>query len=134
MWKFEGRVDDILILNNALKVNPLHIEVPLLSQPLLKGTMVFGVGKVRCGILVEARDETVLEGEGKERFVERIWLDIQRASDEVPEHARIHRDLVVVADKGKPLARSVKMGVVRSMTTKLYAKEIEDVYVNQVSS
>ncbi|KAG4431822.1 hypothetical protein IFR05_012684, partial [Cadophora sp. M221] len=49
LWKFEGRVDDILILNNALKVNPLHIEVPLLSQKLLKGGVVFGAGRDRCG-------------------------------------------------------------------------------------
>ncbi|KAH9207688.1 hypothetical protein DL95DRAFT_527768 [Leptodontidium sp. 2 PMI_412] len=128
LWKFEGRVDDILILNNALKVNPLHIEVPLLSQPLLKGGMVFGVGRVRCGILLEAREGTVLDGDGKERFVESVWPDVERANMEVPEHARVHRDLVVVADPEKPLPRSVKMGVVRSMATQLYEKEIEEVY------
>ncbi|KAH7364816.1 hypothetical protein BKA65DRAFT_533346 [Rhexocercosporidium sp. MPI-PUGE-AT-0058] len=127
LWKFESRVDDILILNNALKVNPLHIEVPLLSQPLLKGVMVFGAGKVRCGILLEARDERVLGADEKEEFVESVWPDVVRAHNEVPEHARIHRDLVIVVDPKKPLPRSVKMGVVRSLATTLYAKEIEEV-------
>lgn len=131
LWKFESRVDDILILNNALKVNPLHVEVPLLGQPELKDVMVFGAGKERCGILLEARDGTHLQGSEKERFVDSVWPDVERANNGVPEHARAHRDLVVVADPKKPLPRSVKMGVVRSLGTKLYAKEIERVYLRQ---
>ena len=131
LWKFESRVDDILILNNALKVNPLHVEVPLLSQPELKGVMVFGAGQERCGILLEARDGSLVEGSGKERFVDSVWPDVEKANSGVPEHARVHRDLVIVADPEKPLPRSVKMGVVRSLGTKLYAKEIEEVYLRQ---
>ncbi|KAH6714592.1 hypothetical protein BKA61DRAFT_673914 [Leptodontidium sp. MPI-SDFR-AT-0119] len=130
LWKFEGRLDDVLILNTALKVNPIHIEIPLLSQPLMKGAMVFGAGQMRCGILLEPKDGTSLTGSEKENFVAAVWPDVVNANHEVPEHARVQRDLVIVADPQKPLARSVKMSVVRSLTTKLYAKEIEDVYSN----
>lgn len=128
LWKFEGRLDDILILNNAYKVNPLHIEVPLLSQPLLSGVLVFGAGYVRCGIVLEPRGGAVLQGKEMEMFVEKVWVDIQKANDEVPEHARVHRDLVIVADSERPFVRAGKGTVVRGMTTKLYAKEIADVY------
>ena len=124
-------MDDILILNNALKVNPLHIEIPLVRQPQLKGAMVFGAGHERCGILLESRDGTPLAGSEKERFVDSVWPDVQKANRGVPEHARVHRDLVVVADPKRPLPRSVKMGVIRSLGTKLYGKEIEGVYLSQ---
>lgn len=103
LWRFENRLDDILLLNNALKVNPLHVEVKLQSHPLLKGALVFGEGRVRCGILLEVK-----EGVEKKGLVERVWGDVERANGEVPEHARIERSLVVIADEERPFVRAAK--------------------------
>lgn len=127
LWKFESRMDDIIILNNALKVNPLHVEVKLQGHGLLKGVMVFGEGRGSCGILLEGK-----EGWGKEELLEKVWKDVERASGEVPEHARVKRHLVVVADEEKPFVRAAKGTIVRAATGKLYEQEIEEVYANAV--
>ncbi|KAE8449384.1 hypothetical protein EG329_008285 [Mollisiaceae sp. DMI_Dod_QoI] len=123
LWKYEGRLDDILILNNALKVNPLHIEVKLQSHPLLQGAMVFGEGRMRCGILLEPK-----QGIEKERLLRKVWGDVEKANEGVPEHARVERELVVVAVEEKPFVRAAKGTIVRAATARLYEKEIEEVY------
>jgi hypothetical protein len=43
---------DDLLLNNALKVNPLHIKTALQAHPLLNAALVIGEGKGVCGLLV----------------------------------------------------------------------------------
>lgn len=40
LWKYEGRLDDMMLLHNGLKVNPLHIETRLQSHPVLNGCLV----------------------------------------------------------------------------------------------
>jgi hypothetical protein len=103
LWKFENRLDDILLLNNALKVNPLYVEVKLQSHPLLRGVLVFGEGRVKCGILLELKERVEKEG-----LVGRVWGDIETVNREVPEHAKIERCLVVIADEEKPFVRAAK--------------------------
>ncbi|KUJ18636.1 acetyl-CoA synthetase-like protein [Mollisia scopiformis] len=127
LWKFESRLDDIMILNNALKVNPLHIEVKLQSHALLNGAMVFGEGRMKCGILLEPK-----QGIEKELLLRIVWGDIERANGDVPEHARVERHLVLVADKEKPFVKSAKGTVVRAATGKLYEREIEEVYLKAI--
>lgn len=53
MWKFESRADELMILSNGAKVNPVHIEVKLMDDPVLKGVLMFGDGHNACGVLFE---------------------------------------------------------------------------------
>lgn len=124
LWLYQGRVDDIMVMHNGLKVNPLHIEVKLLMHPQLSGSVVFGTGYTQCGILLEPRNF----GLRKDELVERVWGAVEEANKAVPVHARILRHLVVVADEQRVFMRSAKGGVVRKTTVDLYKKEIEDVY------
>ncbi|OBT53428.1 hypothetical protein VE04_06668 [Pseudogymnoascus sp. 24MN13] len=124
LWKYEGRVDDIIGLSNALKVNPVHIETSLQSHPSLKGALVFGWDHTECGILLEPKDPKI----AADALIEEVWPALESANALVPEHARIPKNLVIVSDPEKPFHRASKGSVVRLLTTKEYASEIEDVY------
>ncbi|KAH8676528.1 hypothetical protein BGZ60DRAFT_468473 [Tricladium varicosporioides] len=123
-WKFEGRLDDMLILSNAWKVNPLHVEMRVLGNPSLKGALVFGNGHTRCGIILEPKNEHA----PAEEFVEAALQSVEEANGYVPEPARITRDMVLVASREKPFVRSSKGTTVRKLTARLYEEEIKNLY------
>lgn len=125
LWKFENRIDDLIILSNAHKVNPVHIETLLQSHPLLNGCLVFGEGKLNCGILLEPMADSELS---EEDLVSKVWPDVEHSNFTVPEHARVERGLVLVVKDNKRFERAAKGTIIRSVCIKQYRSEIEDVY------
>ncbi|KAF7863237.1 hypothetical protein EAF04_007319 [Stromatinia cepivora] len=125
LWKFENRIDDLIILSNASKVNPVHIETLLQSHPLLNGCLVFGEGQTRCGILLEPKEGSDLT---EEKLIAMVWPDVEEANGTVPGHARIERDLVLVVKNDKRLERAAKGTIIRSICLKDYQTEIDDSY------
>jgi hypothetical protein len=124
LWMFESRVDDLMLLSNGYKVNPVHMETKLQAHSALKGNLLFGDGYTSCGLLLEPRDN----GMRGDELVEKIWGAVEEANALVPEHARVSRDKVLVADSERPFARAAKGTVVRKLTLGLYGKEIEEAY------
>lgn len=124
LWKYEGRLDDIIVLSNALKVNPVHIEASLQGHRALKGAMVFGRGHTKCGLLLEPRESDITG----DVLIDEIWPVLDSANSLVPEHARIERDFIVVGTSERPFERASKGTIVRSLTAKEYENEIEGVY------
>ncbi|TVY78174.1 Non-canonical non-ribosomal peptide synthetase FUB8 [Lachnellula suecica] len=122
LWKFEGRVDDIIVLSNGFKVNPMHMEMHLQAHPLLQGSVVFGEGHIACGLLLEPKEGVVREG-----LVEQLWEDVEAANNLVPEHARVPRKKIVVACPERSFVRASKGTVVRKLTLEMYRKEIQKV-------
>lgn len=127
LWKFENRLDDLIILSTASKVNPVHIETLLQSHPLLNGCLVFGEGQTRCGILLEPKDGSKLT---EEDLVARVWPDVEQANGTVPDHARVERDLVLVTKDDRKLERAAKGTLVRSICLKEYQAAINDIYAS----
>jgi long-subunit acyl-CoA synthetase (AMP-forming) len=123
LYLYDSRIDDLLLLNNALKVNPLHIETALQAHPLLNAALVIGEGKGVCGLLVEPKS-----WEEEEGLIEGIWEAVEEINKDLPVHARAHREVVVVAKRERPFVRVGKGTVVRGQTVELYREEIEDVY------
>jgi len=123
-WSYQGRVDDMMILHNALKVNPLDIETKLQVHPALSGCLVIGAGYTQCGLLIDPKDHKL----PKEKLLEIIWPGVEEANASVPEHARVQKNLVVVGTEDRPFHRASKGTIVRKLTIGMYEKEIEEVY------
>jgi acyl-coenzyme A synthetase/AMP-(fatty) acid ligase len=124
LWEFESRIDDIMILSNGAKVNPLHIEVKLLNHPVLKGCLMFGDGHTACGMLLEPKQPST----NKDELLNSVWAAIEEANMMVPERARVLKSLVIFTSAEKPLARSVKGLPMRKLSRALYEAEIQEVY------
>ncbi|KAK2686197.1 hypothetical protein QWA68_014623 [Fusarium oxysporum] len=51
-FRYIGRLDDILVLENGEKFNPISVESEISSSPLIDGCIIFGTGKPAAGIAV----------------------------------------------------------------------------------
>lgn len=122
--KYEGRVDDLILLSNGLKVNPFHIEAKLQGNPVLNGSVVFGGGQIACGLLIEAGDMSL----PPQSIIELVWPNVVEANAVVPEHARISKEKILLAATERPFIRTGKGTIVRARTLKLYEGEIAEVF------
>ncbi|KAH8587061.1 hypothetical protein B0O99DRAFT_527411 [Bisporella sp. PMI_857] len=124
LYMFESRTDDLIILTDTTKLNPLHIEVVLASHALLGACLVFGANQKRIGVLVEPKDPDLERRE----LIDGIWDRIEKVNEGMVERLRLGTDLIVATEPDRPLPRTGKGTVMRKAALDLYAAEIEDAY------
>lgn len=68
LWRFHGRTDDIIVLSNGEKFNPVAMETTLQGHALISGALVVGQGLSEALLLIapKSKDDIGLE------FVEKI--------------------------------------------------------------
>ena len=100
------------------------MESRLQSLPGVIGSIVFGNGRVKCGLIVETKghDMAVLEA---------VWNVVEKENETVPKHSWIDRHMILLAKKEKPFVRAGKGTVIRSQSLKEYDAEIEELYRNE---
>ena len=129
LWRFHGRKDDVLVLSNGEKLNPLPMESQLQSLPEVSGALVSGTRRFQPALLLELKS-FVSVGKDSE-IAESLWAAIESANAIMPAHARIVRPLVFIAPAEKPFVRAGKGTVVRKLTEDLYSQEIKELYARQ---
>lgn len=127
LWRFHGRTDDILVLSNGEKFNPVPMEGIVQGHELVSGALIVGQGRFQAALLVEPRHNVMTQ----DSLIDEIWPSVQQANVEGPGHAKILRSKIVITSPEKPFLRAGKGTVVRGTTTKLYASEIESLYANR---
>lgn len=54
LWLWQGRIDDIIVLSNGEKFNPISMEDMIInSHPAVESAIVAGQGRMQCALLVE---------------------------------------------------------------------------------
>ncbi|UPX12197.1 uncharacterized protein EKO05_0002760 [Ascochyta rabiei] len=130
LWKYSGRRDDIIVLSNGEKFNPVVTEKLIESHPWVKGALVVGQGKFQAGLLIEPEWSQV----GNMDFsalVDHIWPMVDQANQEAPSHARIYQTKVAIAKREKPFVRAAKGSIIRLQTVASFKDEIEAVYADE---
>ncbi|KAI4234458.1 MAG: hypothetical protein LQ349_003784 [Xanthoria aureola] len=128
LWRFHGRTDDIIVLSNGEKFNPVPSEAIINSHPLVSAALIIGQGRFQAALLIEP----VKTDESKTALVEQFWPTIEKANAQAQGHGRITRTMIVVAGPMKPFERAGKGTVVRKLTVEKYAAEIEALYSDDV--
>ncbi|KAF2832434.1 putative NRPS-like enzyme [Ophiobolus disseminans] len=126
LWQFYGRRDDIIVLSNGEKFNPIPMELEVQSHSSLSGAMVVGQGRSRATLLVEPKPDN--PDENRKDLESVIWPHVEEANRLLPAQGRILRSNIIVAKPDKPFARAGKGTIVRRLTENLYESEIEAVY------
>jgi acyl carrier protein len=121
LWKFAGRRDDIIVLSNGEKFNPIPIELTL--QGHVAGAFVVGNGRFQAALIIEPK-----AGTETSNLVDTIWPIVQEANKLVPGQGRITRSMIRLSDPEKPFIRASKGTVIRKMTGRIYEQEIEELY------
>ncbi|KAF2011090.1 putative NRPS-like enzyme [Aaosphaeria arxii CBS 175.79] len=126
LWQYYGRKDDIVVLSNGGKFNPVPAELLIQSHPAVNGALVVGTGRVQAALLVEINQESGQEDIG--RLISVIWPTVGKANQLLPGQGQIMKDKILLSRSTKPFVRAGKGTVVRKLTENLYEAEIDEVY------
>lgn len=126
LWKYSGRRDDIIVLSNGEKLNPVVTEKLIESHPGVKGAIVVGQGRFQTGLLVEPEAST----QDPLALINQIWPIVEQANREAPAHARIYRSKIAVSKRNKPFVRAAKGSIIRLQTVAAFKDEIEALYAD----
>ncbi|KAE9365218.1 putative NRPS-like enzyme [Stipitochalara longipes BDJ] len=131
-WKYRGRADDLIVLSNGEKINPIPMENVIRSNPLVKSALIIGEYQFSPSLLVEMASEISPETDAERvETVKRIWPSIEEANRIAPGFAKISKSLIFFSTPGKPFLRAGKGTVQRQMTVKLYSKELDQLFLSQ---
>lgn len=126
LYKYYGRKDDILVLANGEKVNPIPLEQHVQADASLKGVLLTGNGQTQTVLLVEPKDN--LDEPGRARLIDKLWPRIEQANGRVAGPGRVSRGMVICATPEKPFARTGKGTIVRKLTQDDYQEDIDRLY------
>ena len=125
LWRFHGRLDDILVLSSGEKFYPVPLETMVSGHPLVAGALVTGHGNRHQAALMVEPAEPVQDVAS---FVNSIWPTVEKGNSLLPRQGRIVRSNVLVTSPGKPFIRTPKGTIVRKLTERVYEADIEALY------
>ncbi|KAJ5961009.1 uncharacterized protein N7479_008159 [Penicillium vulpinum] len=130
LWKFCGRKDDVIVLSNGEKFNPVGMEKTIEGHPLVRRAVVVGQSRFQAGLLVEPSHggpDLHLK-----LFVEEIWSTVQAANQTIAAHGRLMKNRIWFAAKNKPFKTTPKGTVQRQAVLRDYKKEIDEMYAKEL--
>ncbi|KAF5353278.1 hypothetical protein D9756_008134 [Leucocoprinus leucothites] len=130
LFKHCGRKDLVTVLSNGEKTDNRQLELLLMDDPFINGVVVFGTGRPLNGILIR-QDPKTSPFPSQSAFIDAIWPTIEHLNTIVPNHSRVIRQMVVVADsEKKPFIQSDKGSIKNKETIALYKDEIDAAYAS----
>ncbi|KAJ5157506.1 acetyl-CoA synthetase-like protein [Penicillium canariense] len=126
LWKYYGRQDDVIVLSNGEKFNPVTMETIIEGHPLLSGAIVVGQSRFQAALLVEPNPNA--PDMDSKLFIEAIWPTVQAANQTIAAHGRVMKSKIGLAKKTKPFKRTPKGSVQRRAVLRDYEKEINEIY------
>ncbi|PWY72566.1 hypothetical protein BO83DRAFT_445576 [Aspergillus eucalypticola CBS 122712] len=129
-WRPVGRADDVLVLSNGEKLNPVDMESALTTRhPAITGALVNGQGKFQPGLLLEITGVDMHGETEKRKLVDEIWPFVAEANKKAPKHGQLTKSLVLFSSPEKPFLRTPKYSIRRQPTIALYADKIEKMFL-----
>jgi nucleoside-diphosphate-sugar epimerase/acyl-CoA synthetase (AMP-forming)/AMP-acid ligase II len=126
LWKYYGRQDDVIVLSNGEKFNPVTMELIIETHPLVSRAVVVGQSKFQAGLLIEPHPE--LPEMDSNAFIEEIWPAVQAANQTIAAHGRVMKSKIGFASKAKPFKKTPKGTTQRRAVVRDYEKEINAIY------
>ncbi|KAL1961531.1 hypothetical protein VTN77DRAFT_1636 [Rasamsonia byssochlamydoides] len=72
--RYEGRRDDLIVLSNGEKINPVPLEGAISSHPAVKGAVIVGEYRFLPCLLIELKDGfAVTTQEERQEMLESLW-------------------------------------------------------------
>lgn len=133
LWKYHGRLDDVIVLSNGEKLNPVTLEKALEGHPSINRALLVGQGRFQSALLIEPvwRDYELHFNQTEEAFINAIWPAVQAVNRTVPNYGQVMRNMIRSSRKDKPFKTTPKGTTQRHAVNKDYAEEIEAVFTAQ---
>lgn len=129
LWRFHGRLDDVIVLNNGEKFNPVTMEKIIEGHPLVARTVVVGLGRFQTALLVEPNWNQVDSNTHSEAdFIDLVWPTVQEGNRISPAHGHVLKSKIALASRDKPFATTPKGSTQRRLVADSYKDEIDALY------
>ncbi|KAH8819123.1 putative NRPS-like enzyme [Xylogone sp. PMI_703] len=125
-WKYCGRNDDVIVLENGEKVNPIDMEGAVAQDQLVSAAIVFGAGRPYPGMLIIP--SPMASDVPKDDLIDQLWSTIAAAQATTPAYAKISKEMVIVLPHGTAYPKTDKDTVVRKVFYNEFKNEIEEFY------
>ncbi|KAK5449789.1 hypothetical protein LTS15_008361 [Exophiala xenobiotica] len=129
LWRTRGRADDVIVLSNGEKLNPVDTESHIANaHSAITGALVVGQGRFQPALLLEVKGIDVDKESEKRELLNAVWPTIEATNKTAPKHGQLTRPLILFSSPEKPFLRTPKLSVRRKPTADLYFEEIEALY------
>ncbi|KAJ9194745.1 hypothetical protein DTO164E3_7166 [Paecilomyces variotii] len=128
LWKYNGRLDDIIVLSNGEKFNPVTMEKTIEAHPLVSRALVVGQARFQSALLIEPNWNRWTGEKPDSDLIEEIWSTVQQANHITLAHGRVAKNRIGLASKDKPFKTTPKGTTQRRLVNQDYAKEIDAIY------
>ncbi|KAJ5731173.1 NRPS-like enzyme [Penicillium malachiteum] len=127
LWRYDGRRDDIIVLSNGEKFNPIEAEKLIEAHPLIGSAAIFGQDRFQAALLIQPNWEQVSSWT-LELLRHSIWPAVENANRFLPSHAKIFESHIVFASQDKPFQLSPKGTLRRRDIFKDYSAILDKLY------
>ncbi|KAI0004732.1 putative NRPS-like enzyme [Xylariaceae sp. FL0662B] len=128
LYRWVGRVDDVIVLSNGEKVAPALMEAGLMSSPLVKGAMIVGHGKFQPAALIDLGEEPPSAAQELRKLKRAILPAIRESNLQAATHAELDEYHILFADLRRPIHYLGQGKIQRHQTYQLYEEDIENLY------
>ncbi|KAJ5273775.1 NRPS-like enzyme [Penicillium angulare] len=128
LWRYDGRRDDIIVLSNGEKFNPIEAEGVIGSHSLVNIAVIVGQGKFQAALLIEPKWEELPSSWTFDLLKRKIWHLVENANMALPGYAKIFDSHIVFTSREKPFQLSPKGTIRRRDILKDYNTELERLY------
>ncbi|KAH8797271.1 hypothetical protein F5884DRAFT_687960 [Xylogone sp. PMI_703] len=128
LWRYQGRVDDLIILSHGEDLDPIPMEAIIRQNHLVSGAVIGGEGRNRPFLLCELNETKLLQVRTHGQILQEIWPEISEANTKCSEYVQLTRDLVLFTSPTKPLKRTLKGSFDRRKSLEEYKLEIDRMY------
>ncbi|KAH9834865.1 uncharacterized protein C8Q71DRAFT_797672 [Rhodofomes roseus] len=131
LYKVVGRTDDQIMHSTGEKTNPGPLETMMNQDPHVRGSAMFGRGRLQAGILVDPKPEYTVDPSDEAKlavFRNMIWPTVVKMNTYAPQHSRVFKEMIIVANPAKPFTYTPKGTVRRAAAIKEYDDEINALY------
>ncbi|GIK05627.1 putative NRPS-like protein biosynthetic cluster [Aspergillus viridinutans] len=131
LWQYRGRLDDVIVLSNGEKLNPVSLEKVVEGHPSVRRALVVGQCRFQTCLLIEPAIDDHAENIDERDFVDMVWPLVQIANKTVPRYGQVLKNMIRLASPGKPFKLTPKGTTQRHAVNEDYAEEIDATYAAQ---
>ncbi|EIW84433.1 acetyl-CoA synthetase-like protein [Coniophora puteana RWD-64-598 SS2] len=131
LWKVFGRTDDQIMHSTGEKTNPGPLESILNQDENIMSSVMFGRGKFQAGVIIDPVPKAQFDPTNEAKLAEfrnLIWPTVEAMNAYAPQHSRLFKEMIIVANPLKPFTYTSKNTPRRGAIINLYSDEIEEAY------
>lgn len=130
LWKYQGRIDDLIILSHGEDLNPVEMEKVISQDPSIRAVVIGGKGRNAPFAIVERVDQTPVDEKDRNYCVSQLWPSFIEANRKCSRYVQLQQSHIIFTSPDKPLLRTLKGSIDRRKSLMAYESEIDGLFAS----